>query len=240
MTIKPFKFSFYKSPVTNSLSLRDAQPIQSTRALAGMNIILKRLSELNQAAYNSTRNLDEFTVTLTPIPGSKDHGLQISGKKLEVNIAKLKPETRAHFLPLQSELKSPASNQAPSLDTISSMNNSSFLKDALMLWSMAVSTFREWIRSFGKLIFGDFSKEPKQDVSPEKPKDKPQLAVQLLAPSESETQPDVFYDLDDPTTHRKSDTTIVEQKKEDRFLRKQKAKLEKQNKGERKDSSRLC
>jgi hypothetical protein len=248
MTIKPFKFSFYKSLETSSWSLRDAQPIQSTQALAGINIILKTISEVNQRAYDTTRNLDEFTVTVTPIPGSKDHGLQISGKNIEINIAKLKPQTQAHFLPLRSALKSPDSNRALShSDTISSMNISSFLKDTLLLWSMAVSTFRQWMRSLGKLIFGDSAKEPKQDVSlspptidgsyslPEKPKE----AVQLAAPSKSETvaaQPDVFYDLDDEATHRRSDTgifDIAERKKEDRLLRKQKEKLQKQHKREK-------
>lgn len=154
MTIKPFKLSFYKTPGASSLSLRDAQPIQSTRALAGMDIILKKLSELNQEAYHSARNLDEFTVTLTPIPRSKDHKLQISGKNLVINIAKLKPETKAHFLPLKSALKSPDSSRS-SKDTISSMNNSSIFQDPLMLWTMAVSTFRQWMSSLHKLIFGN-------------------------------------------------------------------------------------
>jgi len=244
MTVKSLKFFFYNNPVTSSLSLRDAQPIQSRRALAGMNTIFNRLREVNQEAYDRTRHLDAFTVTLTPIAGSKNHRLQISSKKLEIN-AKLKPETSAYFLPLRAALKSPGSNPTPSVrDTLSSMNSSSFLKDTLLLWSMAVSTFRQWMRSLGKLIFGDSAKEPKQGISFSPPTldgsyAVPEKAIQLMTPSKSVTvaaQPDVFYDLDDQATHRKSDTSIfdiAQRKKEDRFLRKQKEKLERQHKREK-------
>lgn len=232
MTIKQIKLSFYKNPGASTLNLRDAQPIQSTRALAGIDMILKRLSELNQDAYHSARNLDEFTVTLTPISGTKDHGLQISGKNLIINIAKLKPETKAHFLPLRSALKNPISNLAPSSpDTMSSMNNSSILKDPLVLWTMIVSTFRQWMSSLYEWIFGkhvSFSPGTVEGSHAilEKHKDKPKLPVQTMA-----AQPDGFYDLDNEATHHKSDTNIdINRKKQDRFDRKQKEKLEKQNK----------
>jgi len=172
-----------------------------------MNVVIQGLGAVHQEAYQRIRKLDEFTVTLTHLPGSKDCGLKIRSKNLHINIAKLKPETRDHFLSLQPALKSPISNPVPfSPDTISSMNSSSILKEPRLLWTLMVSTFREWMSSLHKLIFGNSVSDTTKkhvsfapgtvDGSTSKPKKRraPASAPRDQAP-DSESQPTSAFRL---------------------------------------------
>lgn len=224
MTTKLIRFSLYKSPGPEGLRLRDTQSIQSTRALAGMETVFQNLSQINAEVYRKVRTLDEFTVSLTPLPGSENYGLQIRSKKLQINIGKLKPETRALFFasiepqPLAKNVS--GSNPALSLgpDTMSSMDApSSFLKDLLVPWTMIVSTFREWMNSFLKL----FSNAPasKSDIL-EKSSEKKvsfEQKVNLSLPVEP-VSTDVFYDLESARESR-GILDITDPKKEARIQR---------------------
>jgi hypothetical protein len=223
MTSKLIRFSLYKSLGSEGLKLRKTQSIQSTRAIAGMEAVFKSLREINAEAYGKVRSLDEFTVTLTPLPGSENYSLQIRSNKLQINIGKLKPETKAPFLAsLETQsLSKTISGPNPALsldpDTISSMGPpSSFLKDLLVPWTMIVSTFRKWVNSFLKLFSKDRPAKP--DIV-EKPSEKevPSPSKTNLSLPVEPASTDVFYDLEDPSTHK--NTLDIDQKKEARIQR---------------------
>jgi hypothetical protein len=73
-------------------------PVRPHDAVSGMDTILRILQETNQKAYADAASLDRFEVTLLPHPISKNLGLKIEGKYLQINIAKLKAETSAVLL----------------------------------------------------------------------------------------------------------------------------------------------
>lgn len=140
---KPIRFSFHNTPT--GLRMRNAHPIQSTRALSGMNRVFTRLEQINKAAYEKVRHLDEFSVNLEKQPGSEKYGMRIFAEKVQIHIPNLKPETQKIFLELPPLPSAPPAPLSP--DMMSSMGTTVFPQNLLVSFATAISAFWNWIKS---------------------------------------------------------------------------------------------